>query len=125
MLQKLIYLAIAGGAGTLARYGLAGIVQRYYGASFPWGTAIVNVGGCFLFGLVWAISVDRGVISSEMRTVLLIGFLGSFTTFSTFASETGQLLADAELLMACGNMVFQVVAGIGFLFLGIAIGRTI
>jgi CrcB protein len=125
VLQKITLLAIAGGAGTLARYGLAGVVQRYLGESFPWGTAVVNVLGCFLFGIIWATSIERGELSSEMRTVLLVGFMGSFTTFSTFASETGRLLADSEILLAFGNVVFQVIAGIGILFLGIALGRTI
>ncbi len=125
MLQKLMLIAMGGGMGALARYGMAGAVQRYLGAGFPWGTAVVNLLGCFLFGMVWTTSAERGWLGSDTRTVLLVGFMGAFTTFSTFASETGQLLADSELLAACGNVMLQVVAGIGALFLGIAVGRTI
>lgn len=125
MMQKLAWLAFAGACGTLARYGLAGTVHRWLGASFPWGTALVNVLGCLLFGVVWAAGSERALISPELRTILLVGFMGAFTTFSTFISETGQLLADAELLIGFANVALQLVAGFGGFFLGLAIGRII
>jgi len=125
MLEKLIGIGIAGACGTLARYWLSGSVYRWLGRGFPWGTAVVNIFGCFLFGIVLSIAGERWAISSEMRTIILTGFMGAFTTFSTFASETGQLLAGAEFLAGLGNIVFQIVAGVGFFVLGQAIGRTI
>ena len=125
MIEKTLWLALAGACGTLARYGLAGMVHRWLGSSFPWGTAFVNILGCFLFGLVWAAASERGVISPEMRTIILVGFMGAFTTFSTFVSETGQLLSDAELLLGLANITFQIVTGIGIFYLGLAVGRTV
>ena len=125
LIQKLSGIAVAGAAGALARYALAGAVQRGLGSTFPWGTAVVNILGCLLFGVVWAVTAERWSVSSEMRTIILVGFMGSFTTFSTFASETGRLLADSEYLLGAGNLMLQVVVGIGAVFLGLAIGRAI
>ncbi len=125
MIQKLLLISLAGGLGTLARYGLTGLVQRWSGAGFPWGTAAVNTFGCFLFGAIWAVVGERLALSGEARTVILIGFIGAFTTFSTFVSETGQLLADSEWLLAGANMVLQNVLGIVVFFLGLAVGRVV
>ena len=125
MIQKLALLAFAGACGTLARYGLAGAVHRWLGGVFPWGTAFVNILGCLLFGIVWAAAGERDTISPEMRTIILVGFMGAFTTFSTFVSETSNLLSDAELLIALANLAFQLVTGIGVFYLGLAIGRAI
>jgi CrcB protein len=125
MVQKLLLIGLAGGLGTLARYGLAGLVQRAAGESLPWGTAVVNVAGCLLFGVIWVLAEQRLAISGELRTILLVGFLGAFTTFSTFVSETGQLLAQRQYLYAAGNLVLQNVLGVGAFFLGTAAGRLI
>jgi CrcB protein len=125
MLQKLVWLALAGACGTLARYGLAGAVHRWLGGVFPWGTAFVNILGCLLFGLIWAAMGERTIISPEVRSVVLIGFMGAFTTFATFAAETGQLFSDGELLIGFANITFQLVTGLGVFYLGLAIGRTI
>jgi len=125
MIEKTLWLAVAGACGTLARYGLAGMVHRWLGSSFPWGTAFVNILGCLLFGLFWAAVSERGLVSPGTRTIILVGFMGAFTTFSTFVAETGRLLSDSELLMAFANVAFQMVIGVGMFFLGLAIGRTV
>jgi len=125
MIQKLLLIGLAGGLGTLARYGLAGLVQRWAGAGFPWGTAAVNTVGCFLFGATWAVVGEHLALSGEARSVILIGFLGAFTTFSTLVGETGQLLADSEWLLAGGNILLQNTLGIAVFFLGLAAGRLV
>ena len=125
MLQKLALLAVAGGMGTLARYGLAGLVQKASDSEVPWGTIAVNVLGCLIFGAISSIVDRRLTISPETRTIILVGFMGAFTTFSTFAFETTQLLRDAEWLLAAGNVAVQNLVGIAALFLGLAIGRLI
>ena len=125
MMQKLAWLAFAGACGTLARYGLGGAVHKWLGGNFPWGTAMVNVLGCLLFGIVWAAGSERATISPEARFIILTGFMGAFTTFSTFVSESSQLFAGAELLIGFTNVVLQLVAGSGGFFLGLAIGRII
>jgi len=124
-LHKLVLIALAGAAGTLARYFLRGLVQRLYGGAFPWGTFAVNISGTFLFGFVWSLAEERLVISGEARAVVLVGFMGAFTTFSTFMFETGELLRDSQFALAFGNIALQNVVGIIFLILGLAAGRLL
>ena len=122
---KLLWLAAAGAAGTLSRYGLGGLVQRLSGGTYPWGTLVVNACGCFLFGLVWALAEERLLISGETRLVVLVGFMGAFTTFSSYAFETGAMLRDAEWLLAGANMLAHNVLGLLLFFLGMVAGRTV
>ena len=100
MTQKMLWLALAGALGTLARYGLAGFVHKINGASFPWGTLGVNLTGCFLAGLLWALFEHRWPASGEMRVLVLFGFMGAFTTFSAFIMETGELVRSSAWLHA-------------------------
>jgi CrcB protein len=123
--NKLILLAVAGAVGTLARYWLGGLVHRLCGTSFPWGTLTINVIGCLLFGIVWSLADERMLISPQARIVILTGFMGAFTTFSTFAFETAQMLADDEWLRAIGNVALENVVGVAAVFLGFAIGRFV
>ncbi len=123
--QKILWLALAGALGTLARYGLSGLVQRLTGISFPWGTLAVNVAGCFLFGLIWAVIEERHLLAPPLRPILLIGFMGAFTTFSSFAFETIELMRDAEWLRAGANVLAQNGAGLTALFLGMVTGRLV
>ena len=120
-----MWIAILGGIGTLARYTLSGFIQRFYNSSFPWGTVVVNIVGCFFFGLVWSIAEHRIGISNTARTVLLVGFMGAFTTFSTYIFETGELLKDSQWLIVLTNMLAQNIMGLGFLFIGFTIGRIL
>ena len=121
--QKLALLAVAGAAGTLARYGLSGVVGRLQPTGFPWGSLAVNALGCLLFGVVWALAEERMLISGSTRIVLLAGFMGAFTTFSSFAFETSQLLDDSQWLAAAANVLAQNVCGIGLVLVGMALGR--
>jgi fluoride exporter len=121
--QKLVLLCVAGAAGTLARFFLAGIVQRLHPYDFPWGTLAVNALGCLLFGIVWSLAEGRGVISPQTRAIILVGFMGAFTTFSTFAFETSQLMHRGEMLAAGGNLLLSNVLCIVLVFAGIALGR--
>jgi CrcB protein len=123
MWQRLMWIALAGAVGTLSRYWLSGLVQRLCGVRFPWGTLAVNALGCFLFGIVWALAEERLVISGETRLILLTGFMGAFTTFSTFAFETGAFLRDSEWLLAASNLIGQNVLGLALVFLGFAASR--
>ena len=116
---------MAGALGTLARYSLAGIVQRWSGVSFPWGTYSVNVIGSFLFGLIWTLASERFIISPEVRLYVLTGFMGAFTTFSTFMFETGELLRGTSLLLGLANVTVQIVSGVLAVFLGWAAGRMV
>ena len=122
---KLAWLAAVGALGTLARFGLSGLVQRLLGTGFPWGTLVVNALGCLLFGIVWTLAEERLVIGGETRLIVLVGFMGAFTTFSTFAFETAAMLRDAEWLHATANLLAQNVLGVACFFAGSSIGRAL
>lgn len=79
--------------------------------------------GWFLFGLVWTLAEEPLIISGQTRFIVLTGFMGAFTTFSTFSFETGELLRDSEWLLAFGNLIGQNVLGLAFMFFGLALGR--
>jgi len=123
-MQKILWLAAAGALGTVARAGLTTLVQRGLGLKFPWGTLGVNVLGCFLFGLVWAITEGRARLSPELRFVVLVGFMGAFTTFSSYAFDTGMLAQDSRLGAAIGNVVLQNAVGILCLLMGLSVGKA-
>lgn len=123
VIERMIWIGLAGALGTVARHGLSGAVQRLSGAGFPWGTLAVNVIGCFLFGLVWSLVESRPAVSAEMRSLIFIGFLGAFTTFSSFTYETSELVRGAQWLAAAGNVLAQNGLGLVALFGGLALGR--
>ena len=120
-----LQLAIAGAVGTLARYWMGVFVQHLCGNSFPWATLVINATGCLLFGFVWTLAEDRMLISPQTRMIVLTGFMGAYTTFSTFAFETTQMLAASGWLRAMGNMALQNVLGVAAVVLGFVIGRSL
>ncbi len=123
--MNLLMLALAGAAGTLARFGLHGAAHQLAGTELPVGTLAVNALGSFLFGVIWSLAGERAVISPETRQVLLVGFMGAFTTFSSFSFETGQLIRDGAWLAAAGNIAAQNVLGIGLFLVGVWVGRLV
>ena len=125
MLAKIFPIALAGAAGTLSRYALAGWVHRMNATSFPWGTLAVNLSGCFVAGLLWSLFENRWPVSGETRAIIMIGFMGAFTTFSAFILETGELVRAAQWLAAAANIAAQ--NGLGFIGLmaGIMLGRMV
>lgn len=124
-MQKLLLIGLAGALGALARYGLSGFVQRYSGFTFPVGTLVVNLLGTFLFGFIWSLVEQRLVISVETRVVILSGFLGAFTTFSSFMFETSALVGDGQWGLAVLNIAAQITLGLAAIFLGLAAGRAL
>ena len=124
-MSKLLLLCLAGGLGSLSRYTLAGIVQRLVGAGFPFGTFVVNILGCFLFGFIWGYLEDRLTLPPDTRTIVLTGFMGAFTTFSTFIFESVNLLAASQVMYAIANIAGQVLVGIILVWLGLHLGKMI
>lgn len=121
---KLVGIAAAGGLGALARYGLALGVQRLAGSGFPVGTFAVNMLGCFAFGLVFGV-LERSLLPPALRPVVLTGFMGAFTTFSTFAFESHALLRSGQVFWAAANLGGQVVLGVLGVALGLAVARIL
>lgn len=124
-MERWILIGFAGAMGTLARYSLAGLVQRLMGSGFPWGTAAVNVLGSFLFGFVWSLAEGRLALTPQTRAIVLTGFMGAFTTFSTFMFETSGLMRDAQWTLGFGNVALQVVVGLACMFAGLTVGQLI
>lgn len=117
--MRVILIAIFGAIGTLARYGLQGAVQQRTGWQFPTGTLVVNLTGCLLLGFIGQLTLNRMVISPEVRIAVTIGFFGGYTTFSSFSWETIKMLEDGEWLHALAYVLGSVVIGLLLAFVGV------
>jgi CrcB protein len=125
MWPKIALIAVAGTVGTLSRYWLSGFMHRMFGADFAYGTLTVNVIGCLLFGLVWALAEERMAISVLARTIILVGFMGAFTTFSTFAFETMNYVKDSQYMLAFLNVAANCLLGFAAIVSGVWIARVL
>lgn len=125
MLNKILLLMTAGAVGTLARYALAGLVQRSLGVWLPWGTLAVNVVGCFAAGLLWTLFERRWAIPAEARTIVLVGFMGAFTTFSAYILESGLMLRAADWNGAILYIFLQNAVGLVALWGGLTVAAAI
>ena len=101
-----LYIALGGAAGSLLRYSLGGAVQRWSAAGFPIGTLFVNVSGCFIIGVLVRQFMNMQ-LSPELRALLIVGFCGGFTTFSTFSAETIGLIEGGEYARATSYVVLS------------------
>ena len=110
--MRLLLLIVFGALGTLARYGLQGGVQDRTGPSFPSGTLVVNLLGCFLLGCLGQFALHRLYFPPDWRLAITIGFFGAFTTFSSFSWETIQMLQDGEWTRAAIYVAVSVVGGL-------------
>jgi CrcB protein len=125
LFPQILWLAVAGALGTVARYGMTGLVGRVAGTSFPWGTLAVNMTGCFLVGLLWSLFESRWPVSGQTQLLLLVGFAGGFTTFSAFVLESGQLAGGPMWMHAAANVALQNVLGFAALFVGVSVARVV
>lgn len=114
---RLFLLAAGGAAGTLARYGVSVWADRAARGVFPAGTMAVNLAGCFLIGVFWAL-FERSLVSPGQRLFLMTGFLGGFTTFSTFGLETFALLREGEYWAAAASAAANNLLGLGLVMAG-------
>jgi fluoride exporter len=122
---RISLLLLFGALGTLARYGLQGLVQHRSGSSFPMGTLVVNLLGCLLLGGVTEYALAHITVPPEWRIGITVGFLGAFTTFSSFSWETVQLLRDGEWARAGLYVATSVVGGILAVVLGMRVADRI
>lgn len=121
---KFLYIAFGGAVGALGRYWISGVTYRFFADGFPWGTLAVNLVGSFSIGLVWGMT-EAVVVSQNVKVLILVGVLGSFTTFSTFSLENFHLLRDGEYWLAFGNITVSVVLGIAFVFAGFFLSKAL
>ena len=119
---NLVLIGVGGFVGAIARFWLSGRVQDLSGSiGFPYGTLVVNLAGCFLLGVLSYLVDARGLFSPEARSLLIVGLLGAFTTFSTFSSESLNFLMSGETLRAMINVSSSVLLGI----LAVWVGRAL
>jgi CrcB protein len=117
---NLLLIAIGGALGSVARYLLSTAVLRIAGTLFPLGTFVVNIIGCAAFGIIAGAAEQRVPIAPELRLFLLVGVIGGFTTFSSYAFESVALIRDGQFGWAASNVAGQVLGG----FLGIWVGSA-
>ena len=123
--MRIIWVGVAGFCGAASRYWLDGVVTRLVGAGFPWGTFVVNLSGCFLIGLLTTVLTERLLPHPDLRVAVTIGFIGAYTTFSTFAYETLRQLQDGSVALAVANVAGSVVLGVAVAWAGVALGRAL
>ena len=124
-MHRALLVGVGGFIGSVARYWLAGTVQRLDGTLFPLGTLAVNTLGSFLIGFVLVLSLERGLIDPNWRLFLAVGVLGGFTTMSTFSFETLALVRDASLGAACLNIGTTLTGCLAAVWLGESAARLL
>jgi len=118
-MESILIIGLGGFIGAVLRYGLSGYVQALSGSIyFPYGTLAVNLLGCFVIGFLSQLVESHGLLGPKTRSFLLIGLLGSFTTFSTFGNESLNLLLDGDNFFSLANISIHILLGLGFVWLG-------
>jgi CrcB protein len=123
--MPLILIGLGGFAGAISRYVVDGFVSERTGGAFPWGTLAVNATGSFLLGLLFAMTTERAILPAEIRGPLMIGFIGAYTTFSTYMLESWGLIESGSYVPAFANLGGSVIIGLVAVAAGLVIGRAI
>ena len=122
--MTLVLVGLGGFLGAVARYLVDGWIAERAGATFPFGTLLVNLSGAFLLGLLYALTVERGLLPEAIRPPVFIGFIGAYTTFSTLALESWRLIESGSYGLGIANLVGSIVLGIVAVVAGLALGRA-
>ena len=125
MLGDYLIIGCGGFLGAISRYAVASWAVDRFGARFPYGTLIVNVSGSLAIGIILAAVAGRFAPSPELRLLFVVGFLGAYTTFSTFSFETLTLLRNGSYLLATEYVLGNLVLGLGAVSLGFIVGRSL
>lgn len=124
-MNQIMLIAAGGAAGCVSRFWVAEMAYGWLGRGFPYGTLAVNLSGSLAIGFIYVVLQERLALEGPWRALLIIGFLGGFTTFSAFAIETVHLLEQNEIIKALGNAVLSVVLCVGGAWLGLLLGRSV
>ena len=123
-MRHLLIIALGGGAGALSRYGMSKIINQAAGTIFPAGTLFVNLAGSFIIGFCFHL-FDNTIVPSDIRAFLTIGFLGAFTTFSTYSLETMNLIRDGEFKMGLLNVIMNNIFGFTLVIAGMVCSKLL
>ena len=124
-MSKLFLIGFAGFIGTLSRYLMSDVIAKRYGETFPLGTVVVNLVGCFLVGLFFRLLEERFLVNHTVRATVMIGFLGGFTTFSSFGLQTFMLLQDRQFGFAALNLTTSNILGLLVVWAGYSLARVL
>jgi fluoride exporter len=122
MVKNLIIIMLGGSLGAVSRYLIGLMAARAWGVNFPWGTLIVNMAGCFLIGLIFALVDSVRLLTPSVRLFLITGFLGALTTFSSFSLETTNAVRAGLTFQPIMNILLNNLGGFGLTFLGYWLG---
>lgn len=122
-MSKYLWIGLMGLFGALTRYWLGGVIATRTSSAFPWSTFAINVSGSFLLGFLASVGTEAGLIPPTLRIALTVGFLGAYTTFSTWSLETLRLLESGSYLLAATNVLASTIAGLTSAWMGVALGR--
>ena len=123
--MQLLLVGLGGFAGAVLRWLVDGWVSERNPTAFPVGTLVVNLTGSFLLGVLFAWVIERNVLPADIRAPVMIGFIGAYTTFSTFMLESWRLVEDGAWALATANLVGSVVLGLAAVVAGLAVGRAL
>lgn len=125
-MQKILLVGLGGFIGAIFRYALSGFIYRVFEKPFfPYGTLAVNVLGCLLIGFLGGLSENRQIFNPEIRLLIFIGILGSFTTFSTFGYEIFSFARDGQMLASALNLGLHLILGLSAVWVGYVLSRLI
>ena len=123
--MPILLIGLGGFAGAIARYLVDGVVSDRTGGAFPWGTLVINLTGSFVLGLLFAMTAERAILPAEIRGPVMIGFLGAYTTFSTFMLESWRLVESGAWGLALVNLGGSVLLGLIAVVAGLTLGRAL
>ena len=123
--MPLLLIGLGGFAGAISRYLVDGFVADRTAGGFPWGTLAVNLSGSFVLGLLFAMTAERAILPADIRGPVMIGFIGAYTTFSTFMLESWVLIENGSYVPAIANLGGSVLLGLAAVLAGLTIGRAI
>lgn len=120
--EKILLVMVGGSLGAVSRYGVSLLAAKLWGTQFPWGTLVVNLTGCFLIGLIFALADRARLLTPDVRLLLITGYLGALTTFSSFSLETVNAGRSGMILLPLANIMINNVAGFLLTFFGLWLG---
>jgi len=122
---QLLFIAVGGAIGAVMRFLVSNGVYSIFGKDFPWGTLAVNILGSLMMGFLYIVFIERMFVSTDTRSLVLVGLLGAFTTFSTFSIETLNLIESGEITRAGFNVILSIFCCIFACWLGLKLGRQL